>query len=74
MKNNSDFLFEKTEMSLFSFYFCFILVGESYLYYENSPTSILFSRVGKRCFFSEKKIENHENKNIKIKLIAENAS
>ena len=46
----------------------FILIGESYLYYENLTTSIIFSRVGKRCFLAEKKCENHEKNKTHSKI------
>ena len=55
MKNNSDLNSKKLSSGSLPYVLRFNLTGESYLYYENSPTSILFSRVEKRCFFSEKK-------------------
>ena len=53
-KKNSDIIEKKQSWFSLPYAFGFILIGESYLYYKNSPTSILFSRVGKRCFFPRK--------------------
>ena len=64
MKKISDLIIKQSCASL-PYGFSFILVGESYLYCENSPTSLLFSRVGKRCFFFEK---NSMIMKIKIKI------
>jgi len=51
-KKNSDLISKKQSWVSPLYGFSFILFGESYLYYENSPTSILFNRGVKRCFFS----------------------
>ena len=53
-KKNSDLIWQKQIRASLPYCFSFILIDESYLYYENSPTSILFSRGVKRCFFFEK--------------------
>ena len=53
MKKNSDLI--KKMRASFPYRFNFILISESNLYYENSPTSIIFSTVGNKCFFLRKK-------------------
>ena len=68
MKNSSDLIKNYGWASL-PYGFNFILIGESYLCYENAPTSIIFSRVGKRCFF-RKKCDNHEkNKRNSMRIL-----
>ena len=55
-KNNSDLISRKKQSWVcLPYVFSFTMIGESYLYYENSVTSIILSRMGKSWFFPEKK-------------------
>ena len=65
MKNYSDSI-KKTELNSLPYAVRFILIGESYMYYENSPTTILLVEWEKGVFFFSKK----SAKIMKKKLIA----
>ena len=69
MKNKSDWFSKKQSWVSLPYAFSFVSIGEPYLYYEKSPTYILYSRVEKSVFFLKKPQKLWRKWNLKQKLL-----